>query len=534
MGKSDVSDAPEDRAVRWWENGSLQADVAGVFEGGGAKGLAYAGAVAAVRDHGRWFSAVAGASAGAITAALIAAGANPEQLEAWTSDGMGTLAEQLALPPKSKRLARTRFAWRALHHLGSPTTAAVAKSDQLDTWLRNRFEVLVGDPNITFKGLYDATGIELTVVAVDLLRRKHRIFCHSWTPRIPVADAVLASSSIPFALPAQRLALADEHARSYGNPVVDGGVWTNFPTFVFHDHQFRAHHRLPPLGDRPVIGFLLDEEGDEPYVAARDVPYAFGRIPSRLTATLADGELRPAELLLSYDHRIIDDAIEHQSVRDRPRFTSPSLLQMIGDTTRVSGLRTTKRVPPSEPFDPVQQMRDGDRPSLDFLLLGLGMVANPYVMLALLVGTLVGSIGILREFFDLKPEGVGWTIAWGFGLVLTVIVVTSAFVLSVVLLVGHAATHWPIRKYGILLAATYTAGSGAPYWAGRSVDGAADHGVIRLPVPVDLTTMSFAIRSDRRAEIVRLAYDTTRVRLHNILRGEDPTEDAAASSPERL
>lgn len=51
--------------------------VLGVFEGGGAKGVLYVGALEAMAERNLWFSAVAGSSAGAITAALIASGMGP-------------------------------------------------------------------------------------------------------------------------------------------------------------------------------------------------------------------------------------------------------------------------------------------------------------------------------------------------------------------------------------------------------------------------------------------------------------------------
>ncbi len=49
-------------------------EIDGVFEGGGAKGAAYIGALTNLQEKGIWFKRVAGSSAGAITAALIAAG----------------------------------------------------------------------------------------------------------------------------------------------------------------------------------------------------------------------------------------------------------------------------------------------------------------------------------------------------------------------------------------------------------------------------------------------------------------------------
>jgi len=55
--------------------------VDGVFEGGGALGAAYAGALKALHDNNIWFARVAGASAGAITAALIAVGFTAPEIQ---------------------------------------------------------------------------------------------------------------------------------------------------------------------------------------------------------------------------------------------------------------------------------------------------------------------------------------------------------------------------------------------------------------------------------------------------------------------
>lgn len=55
--------------------------VDGVFEGGGALGAAYAGALRVLDDNNIWFARVAGASAGAITAALIAAGFTAPEIQ---------------------------------------------------------------------------------------------------------------------------------------------------------------------------------------------------------------------------------------------------------------------------------------------------------------------------------------------------------------------------------------------------------------------------------------------------------------------
>jgi predicted acylesterase/phospholipase RssA len=52
----------------------------GIFEGGGAKGLAHVAAIAEAQTLGIQFVGVAGASAGAIVAALLAVGYKPQAL----------------------------------------------------------------------------------------------------------------------------------------------------------------------------------------------------------------------------------------------------------------------------------------------------------------------------------------------------------------------------------------------------------------------------------------------------------------------
>ena len=55
-------------------------EVYGVFEGGGVRGTALVGGVAAAEEHGITFRAVAGTSAGAIVASLVAVGYNASEM----------------------------------------------------------------------------------------------------------------------------------------------------------------------------------------------------------------------------------------------------------------------------------------------------------------------------------------------------------------------------------------------------------------------------------------------------------------------
>ena len=78
--------------------------MSGVFEGGGAKGIVYADALQAVRDADCWFTAVAGASAGAITAAMVASGLTLEEITELTP----VVLKKLRLRPVLPGLLRLR------------------------------------------------------------------------------------------------------------------------------------------------------------------------------------------------------------------------------------------------------------------------------------------------------------------------------------------------------------------------------------------------------------------------------------------
>lgn len=71
----------------------------GIFSGGGSLGMAYVGALRAVREHGFWFARVAGTSAGSMVAALVAAGYDAAELEWICAPPESTIDRPDSLPP---------------------------------------------------------------------------------------------------------------------------------------------------------------------------------------------------------------------------------------------------------------------------------------------------------------------------------------------------------------------------------------------------------------------------------------------------
>jgi len=114
---------------------------------------------------------------------------------------------------------------------------------------------------VTFSDLYAAFGIELHIVTVDVAARQPRVFNAKVTPGISVTQAVLASSAIPVAFRAGRLEVRDIAGAESVHRIMDGGVWANYPAFVFSDPSFRKYHDLDPLPAESItIGFTLDTQ----------------------------------------------------------------------------------------------------------------------------------------------------------------------------------------------------------------------------------------------------------------------------------
>ncbi|HEX9995232.1 MAG TPA: patatin-like phospholipase family protein [Acidimicrobiales bacterium] len=181
-----------------------------VFEGGGVKGIAYAGALAvlAERDVLPRVTAVAGTSAGAITAALVAVGYTPEELT----------ETMLALDLRKFEDGKLEGPVRLVEKYG------FYKGEAFLDWMREQVAAKVGSPDATFADLAAQGRPDLRVVATDLATQVPRVFSPSTSPTVAVAHAVRMSMSIPFFF----AAVQDE-----GSVYVDGGAVWNYPVEIF-------------------------------------------------------------------------------------------------------------------------------------------------------------------------------------------------------------------------------------------------------------------------------------------------------------
>jgi NTE family protein len=200
--------------------------VYGVFEGGGARGPALVGGVAALEKQNITFRAVAGTSAGAIVASLVAAGYSASELLNMMLDKD---FQDFKDPVSRIPVLRHLIAWQQM---------GFYKGDEFYRWIREKISLkITGKRNCSpsFKDL----PIPLTVIATDLHNKREIVFSKNNSPELPVADAVRMSMSIPYFF---------RPVRFGSSLVVDGGLISNFPAWIFQQEENLA--RLPILGLR--------------------------------------------------------------------------------------------------------------------------------------------------------------------------------------------------------------------------------------------------------------------------------------------
>jgi predicted acylesterase/phospholipase RssA len=453
-----------------------QREFAGVFEGGGAKGIAYVGALEAVEERG-WFSAVAGASAGAITACLVASGMRSNALRTATRKALETVT------PGSVRAS--------LRRLRDPKAASIIDTAKLRAWLETQLHRQLGLPvddgrPVTFKALFTETGIELFVVAVDAYLRRHVVFASRLTPAVSVADAVVASSSIPIVFrPSRVVRTATAGDAEIACATIDGGVWTNFPLFVFTDRQFRKAEGLDPDFDVPILGFVLDEQ--------RPVPAKDEIV--RLGADAKRGEVL-SETLNRLGPGALDKAADYAG-RRLPFWRR--IWGRLRDTSRDPVGIEALATPDIATSVPLARAR-GWRNIQGMIEQGLSGLHNPLVARLVAGMTVAGQVLAVVALASWVGDLTSWreVVAW----VLSVTVFTAAFAAAMVglaLILANGVLLRPLEAMGFAVVSTYLGASGAPYWLLGNTPTDPGLTVIRLPILQDVTTLAF---KPRRPELI--------------------------------
>ncbi len=188
-----------------------------VFEGGGVKGVAYGGALEVLDQNGilDQIEQVAGTSAGAITATMVALGYSAGYIKDKMLNLNFKSFEDGNFFGDLERF-RTQFGWY--------------KGEVFLEFMQGEVEGALGSPAATFTDLnnqrqQDSTKFrELYVVGTNLSQRVDRVFSYASTPDIAIADAVRISMSYPLFFASRKLD---------GDVYVDGGVLRNYPLGLF-------------------------------------------------------------------------------------------------------------------------------------------------------------------------------------------------------------------------------------------------------------------------------------------------------------
>jgi len=289
-----------------------------VFEGGGAKGMVFVGALAELEARGYSPARLIGTSAGSIMATFLAAGYTVAEMTAALSEKqdeqpvfLGFLESQEALTKDEienstirefLREVNLRFIPDQLESVLDDAIAEAMASSQLTsrifsfierggfysaqyflTWLKSKLNAGIyplergahkqGEPrafgDMNLAEFYHATGIDLSLVASDTTGSEMLILNHRTAPDCPLAWAVRMSMSLPMLwneVTWQENWGAYRGKNITGHSIVDGGLLSNFPIelFISNQPQVTAVMGSKIADEMALLGFLIDETQDVP------------------------------------------------------------------------------------------------------------------------------------------------------------------------------------------------------------------------------------------------------------------------------
>ncbi|RIK38137.1 MAG: hypothetical protein DCC57_21110 [Chloroflexi bacterium] len=291
-----------------------------VFEGGGAKGIALVGAWQEFQAQGHGYNRILGTSAGAIMAAFLAAGYSTQELLAVLSEkqnGRPVLATFLGDPEfgdaedvsqsviagvlrnvdlpfvpdalgasLNTRIVRAMLTQPRFRNIYSfVERGGWYSADAFVAWLQAKLDSgeVQGKPRnysgMTLQQFFDATGVDLSLVAADTSAGKMLVLNHHTAPGCPLVWAVRMSMSIPLLW--QEVEWQQAWGSYQGKPlaghaIVDGGLLSNFPLELFISDQEHVTRLMGPKQNVPVVGFLIDEA--RPLSDVMAVPRGVGRV----------------------------------------------------------------------------------------------------------------------------------------------------------------------------------------------------------------------------------------------------------------
>lgn len=279
-----------------------------VFEGGGAKGIVFAGAMTEFFRQGHSLGRLLGTSAGAITAVLLAAGYSAEEMLAALEeqvDGKSVFCTFLAPPPAlPAQTLEQGLTLSLLQRYDNPLVPNVVENladhallaalnrgglgrfllsllergglyaaDAFVDWLRRKLNTgqVNGQPRawgtLTLAEFAAATSSDLTLVAADTSARQMLVLNARTAPDLPVVWAVRMSMSVPVVWQEVLWQPAWGKYRGAtiaGHSIVDGGLLSNFPLELFLSNLPNVTAVMGQKSANEILGLLLDDDAPIP------------------------------------------------------------------------------------------------------------------------------------------------------------------------------------------------------------------------------------------------------------------------------
>lgn len=209
-----------------------------VFEGGGIKCICYGGALTELQSLGmlKNIERVAGTSAGAITACLLAVGYTPEEISK-------IIGETNFKKFEDDTFFIIRDIIRLLKSYGWN------KGDNFQKWIGELIKAKTGNDKFTFGELKEANIYkDLYIVCTNITTQRPEILSHETTPEMSICEAVRMSMSIPLYFTAVK--------NKNGDIIVDGGVTWNYPINIFDNVKYLSN---------PINGIKVDDTIEQGY-----------------------------------------------------------------------------------------------------------------------------------------------------------------------------------------------------------------------------------------------------------------------------
>jgi predicted acylesterase/phospholipase RssA len=329
-----------------------------VFEGGGAKGTVFVGAYAEFVTRGHTFGRLLGTSAGAITAAMIAAGYTPDEMEKALTEQKngrsvfaGFLGDPQAFTPDEVHASAIRKLLRDINLKFVPDLledkidqalaeklaedersrhifAFVERGGWFDAaefiaWMSSKLDegqyhgAGRNFSRMTLAQFFAATQVDVSVVASDTTAGRIIVLNHRTAPACPLVMAVRMSMSIPLLWdevlwqPEWGPYLGKSIA---GHAIVDGGMLSNFPIELFISDEPPVTRLMGPKQAGTVLGMLIDDDLPVPQPAVAAIPLVEVNVKPMELATVQ----RLARLVNTatgaHDKMVLDE-FEHLVVR---------------------------------------------------------------------------------------------------------------------------------------------------------------------------------------------------------------------------